>query len=125
MRLLLDTHAFLWWDDGDLPDAVVELVQAADEVFVSAASAWEMSIKSALGKLKTNSSLAAAIADYGFAELPITMAHAEAVRALPMHHRDPFDRLLIAQARVETLALLTHDRALGQYDGLHIEWIRR
>lgn len=121
MRLLLDTHAFLWWDAGTLARAVCRRIQQADDVFVSAASAWEIAIKSALGKVVVHGSVAEAIADYGFSELPITVEHAEAVRSLPAHHRDPFDRLLVAQAQVEQLALVSRDRALSAY-GVPLVW---
>jgi len=119
--LLLDTHTFLWWDDDKLPAAVVKRIQAADDVFVSAASAWEISIKAALGKIATRTPLAQAIRDYGFLALPISIEHGDAVRALPRHHRDPFDRMLIAQARLEGLTLVTRDPAFAAY-GVPIVW---
>lgn len=115
-RLLLDTHAFVWWDQGRLPKTVVKRVQDADEVYVSAASAWEIAIKSALGKMHASATVAVALADYDFRSLPITIEHADALRALPAHHRDPFDRMLVAQARVEGLALVSRDSALRAYD---------
>ena len=115
MRLLLDTHALVWWDNGLLPAKVTARIREADEVYVSAASAWEIAIKSALGKIVAKGTVAQALADYGFTELPMTVSHAEAVRALPNHHRDPFDRILIAQAHVESLTLVSRDRALRLY----------
>ncbi len=113
MDLLLDTHAFLWWDEDKLPRAVVRRIQSAGEVYVSAASAWEVAIKATLGKIEAREALATAIADYGFLPLPVSLEHADAVRALPMHHRDPFDRMLIAQAMLEGLTLVTTFRRSG------------
>jgi PIN domain nuclease of toxin-antitoxin system len=121
LKLLLDTHALVWWDSAKLPARVVKRIQSADEVYVSAASAWEIAIKSALGKIETNGSVAEAISDYGFAELPVTVSHAEAVRFLPSHHRDPFDRILVAQARIEGLTLVSRDPALRLYD-VRVVW---
>ncbi|MFI5297056.1 MAG: type II toxin-antitoxin system VapC family toxin [Polyangiales bacterium] len=115
MRLLLDTHTFLWWDEGKLPAKVNARIRAAKTVHVSAASAWEISIKAALGKIQVRGSFAEAIADYGFDELPIRCAHAELLRALPPLHRDPFDRMLIAQAIVEGMTLVTKDAAMKGY----------
>lgn len=121
MTLLLDTHAFIWWDNNALPKSARRLIENADEVFVSAVSAWEIAIKSSLGKITAKAPLEEAIADYGFSALPILVAHADAVRSLPMHHRDPFDRLLVAQARVERLTILSRDPALRAYD-VSIAW---
>ena len=115
MRLLFDTHAFIWWDSGRLPPEVTASVQRADEVYVSAVTAWEIAIKSALGKIVARGTVADAIADYGFSPLPITVEHAEAVASLPPHHRDPFDRLLAVQARLEQLTLVTRDPAFRPY----------
>jgi PIN domain nuclease of toxin-antitoxin system len=116
LKLLLDTHALVWWDNDVLPARVVKRIREADEVYVSAATAWEIAIKSALGKIAAKGSISQALGDYGFIELPITVEHAEAVRALPPHHRDPFDRMLVAQARVEALTLVSRDPALRLYD---------
>ena len=116
MILLLDTHALVWWDNDALPARVVKRIRDADEVYVSAASAWEIAIKSALGKIVAKGTVAQALADYGFTELPISVSHAEAVRALPNHHRDPIDRILIAQAQIESLTLVSRDRALRLYE---------
>ena len=116
MDLLLDTHTFLWWDDDKLPRGVVRRIQAAREVYVSAASAWEVAIKAALGKIEAREALSSAIADYGFLPLPVSLEHADAVRTLPLHHRDPFDRMLVAQAKLEGLTLVTRDQALRRYD---------
>ena len=115
MRLLLDTHTFVWWDNDELPRAVRERIRSADAVYVSAVSAWEIAVKSALGKIATQATLASALEDYGFDALPITVAHADAVRGLPPHHRDPFDRLLVAQARIEELTIVSRDPAFRAY----------
>lgn len=115
MRLLLDTHAFLWWDEGVLPANVVRRVREAQTVHVSAASAWEVAIKAGLGKIVVTGSFAEATRDYGFKELPVGFAHAEFVRALPPLHRDPFDRILVAQAIVEGLTILTRDPLVRAY----------
>ncbi len=117
MRLLLDTHVFLWWWSGDrkLARATHHSIAEAAEVFVSAASAWEIVIKLALGKLRFDGAIGDAIDACRFAELPVATDHAEALRGLPRHHSDPFDRMLIAQAQVETLTIVTHDRAFEAY----------
>ena len=115
MRLLLDTHTFLRWDEDALPRSVRRRIEGADDVFVSAVSAWEVAIKRTLGKIVAKVQFGEAIADYGFSALPITIAHADAVRALPMHHRDPFDRMLIAQAQVEGLTIVSRDPAFPPY----------
>lgn len=121
MRLLLDTHAFIWWDNGRLSKPVIVGIQRADEVYVSAVSAWEVAIKSALGKIVARGTVADAIADYGFSPLPVTIEHADAVASLPLHHRDPFDRLLAVQARLEELTLVTRDPAFRPY-GVKVFW---
>jgi len=122
MRLLLDTHVFLWAvaDNRKLKAAARQRMLAADEIYVSAASIWEIAIKSRLGKLQGDPvKLAAAIADSGFLELPVSAAHAARVAQLPLHHHDPFDRLLIAQSLCEPLLLLTADELLTHYG----EWV--
>jgi PIN domain nuclease of toxin-antitoxin system len=121
MRLLLDTHALIWWDAGTLPASVTRRIQRASEVFVSAATAWEVAIKAGLGRLRMTSSVAAVAAAYGFRELAVTFAHAHRLLELPPVHRDPFDRLLVAQAAVEDLALVSKDRALLAY-GITVVW---
>jgi PIN domain nuclease of toxin-antitoxin system len=117
MRLLLDTHAFLWWwaDDKKLPRKTRAIIADAEVVLVSAASAWEMAIKMALDKLRFTGRFADAVEACGFDRLAVDFEHAEAVRALPPHHGDPFDRLLIAQALVEGATLVTHDRNFEAY----------
>ena len=123
MRVLLDTHVFLWWREANdrLGGEARHAVTEADVAFVSAASAWEVAIKVALGKLKIPGPLEPAVAESGFDQLPITFAHASAVAGLPPHHGDPFDRMLIAQALVEQLTLVTHDHRFEPY-GIPIVW---
>ena len=120
MSLLLDTHAFLWWlmDDPRLgAEARAALRDPSSIVHVSAACLWEIAIKQALGKLEVDSpDLVAEVAANGFAELPVTGRHALSAGALPKHHDDPFDRMLVAQAQVEGLVLVTRDPALSVYD---------
>jgi len=118
VRLLLDTHVFLWWRTNDrrLKAAARAAIATADLVFVSAASAWEAALKVALGRLKIPDTIEAGVEASGFDKLPITFAHAEAAARLPPHHLDPFDRLLVAQARIEGLTLVTHDRRLAPYE---------
>lgn len=118
MRLLLDTHIFLWAVSGDarLVPATRRLMQAAEAVFVSAASVWEVAIKARLGKIDADpQTLVDAIAAAGFTELPVRAVHAALVATMPLHHADPFDRLLLAQALHEPLRLLTTDAALVRY----------
>ena len=121
MRLLLDTHAFLWWcgDDPRLGDVErLAIRDGANEVFLSAASVWEMAIKQALGRLQVPERASAAVARLGFESLPIAFAHAEAAAVLPPLHRDPFDRLLVAQARTEGLTLVTRQLPIRAYPGV-------
>ena len=119
MRLLLDTHAFLWWRMGARMSAAARaaLQDPANDVFVSGAVAWEIVVKRALGKLDFPGGVRAAVADEGFVELPIDVAHVDELGALPDLHRDPFDRVLVAQARVESLTLVTRDPQILRYDG--------
>jgi PIN domain nuclease of toxin-antitoxin system len=118
MRLLLDTHVVIWWDAGEaLRPEAFDAIRQATEVYVSAASAWEMAIKSALGKLRSTRALATVIEENGFRELPVTVRHTQQLAALPPLHRDPFDRLLVAQARADGLTLLTRDAQLSAYGG--------
>jgi len=123
MRLLLDTHLFLWSikDDRRLPKEARSKILNATEVFVSSACIWEICIKIKLGKLDIDASLSevvASIAQSGFCELPITATHAAAVSQLADIHRDPFDRILIAQAISEPLTFLTADSQLKEYSEL-------
>lgn len=122
-RLLLDTHVFIWWRTRSRPlsERIIEQVGDADAVFVSLASAWEMAIKTASGKLQAPSSVYEAIVESGFTPLPITFDHVGLVASLPLHHRDPFDRMLAAQAIHEGLTLVTHDRQFAPY-ALPVLW---
>lgn len=124
MSLLLDTHALLWWlsDDPALKAEAREAIRESSTIiYVSAASAWEISIKKALGKLDSPDDLHAALAANHFHPLAITIGHAVGAGRLPRHHDDPFDRMLIAQAQAEQLTLLTHDTMFRPY-GIPIIW---
>jgi len=116
--LLLDTHVLLWWltDSPRLPQAFRDsLADPKLPCFVSAATVWEIGIKRAIGKLEAPSELIEILAEEGFNDLPITLAHAEAASNLPLHHRDPFDRMLIAQGHIEALTIATLDGHFSQY----------
>lgn len=118
MDLLLDTHAFIWWTAVD--QRLAENVRAAiadseNRVVVSAVSVWEISIKRASGKLTFQHDILQVLTRTGFDTLDITPAHADTAGSLPLHHADPFDRLLIAQARMEGLVLVTQDRQILAY----------
>ena len=119
MKLLLDSHAFLWWLAADPqlgPAARTAVAERATVVYVSAATVWEVEIKAALGKLDLDGAdLAAEIEQNGFSELPITAHHSVTAARLPRHHGDPFDRMLVAQARTEGLTIVTRDPALRDY----------
>lgn len=121
MRLLIDTQIFIWVviDSKNLSSQARQILLDAAAVFVSAASVWEIAIKVRLGKLEGDPhTFAAAISQSGFHELPISARHAARVYELPLYHRDPFDRLLIAQALSEPLRLLTADSVLCKYSEL-------
>lgn len=122
MRLLLDTHALLWWlaDEPTLESTARQAIAEAEFVAVSAASAWEIAIKQALGKLTGPDDLAGELRTNGFTELPVTVAHAVAAGALPPRHTDPFDRMLVAQAGLEDLTVVTRDPRLGEYGVAHL-----
>jgi PIN domain nuclease of toxin-antitoxin system len=123
VKLLLDTHVVLWWqrDDRRLNAAARRAIAQADLVWVSAVSGWEITIKIALGRLRLDEPFHVLLAADDFTELPLTLAHAGALASLPPHHADPFDRALVAQARVEGATLVSHDRALAPY-GLPMIW---
>jgi PIN domain nuclease of toxin-antitoxin system len=121
VNFLLDTHVFIWAvdDDPKLSAAAWSMIEEADAVYVSSASIWEAAIKYQLGKLKVAPNrLLEAVAPSGFLELSISLRHAAAVANLPPIHRDPFDRLLLAQAISEPLHFLTADDKLAQYSEL-------
>ncbi|MDX1968285.1 MAG: type II toxin-antitoxin system VapC family toxin [Planctomycetaceae bacterium] len=118
MIYLLDTHTLLWWFDDPQQlsgPARAAVADTRNEILVSAATGWEIAIKRGLGKLTAPVDLESAIRQSGFRELPITLEHALTIERLPVHHRDPFDRLLIAQAIVETATLITRDAELATY----------
>lgn len=124
MRLLPDTHASLWLlaeDERLSPHADALLTDAANEILLSAAVVWEVAIKRSLGKLDAPDGFAQQLLDGGAAPLPIGIDHARAVRLLPWHHRDPFDRLLVAQARLEDAVLVSNDERLHPY-GVRVAW---
>lgn len=128
MRLLLDTHAFLWWvaDDERLsPRAAALIAEPSNEVLVSAATAWEVVVKSALGRVEVPTPvgrfLTAQIEANAFIPLPIHMRHALGLAALPQIHRDPFDRILVAQAVAEDLTLVSRERVMSGYP-VTVEW---
>jgi PIN domain nuclease of toxin-antitoxin system len=124
MRILLDTHIFYWlfYDQQRLPSAARRILDDADAVFVSAVSLWEIAIKVRVGKLKADvSELISSLEAANLIELPVLARHTPLVSILPLHHTDPFDRLLIAQAMVEPLRLLTADPQLKQYSELVIQ----
>jgi PIN domain nuclease of toxin-antitoxin system len=118
MRLLLDSHVVLWWltRDPNLSDDVRELIAEEAEVYVSTATVWELGIKQESGKLASPERLPEVVMDAGFGNLAITADHTIKAVRLPMIHRDPFDRVLIAQALVEELTLITSDAHIKQYD---------
>lgn len=118
MNLLLDTHAALWWlaDSPELQDQARSLIEdGGNIVAVSAASVWEVGIKRSLGKLKAPAGFGATVTRVGFEPLAITHEHAERAASLPPHHRDPFDRMLVAQAQTERLTILSRDPIFSLY----------
>jgi PIN domain nuclease of toxin-antitoxin system len=129
VKVLLDTHAFLWWvaDDERLPAKARRLISdGRNEVLVSAVSGWEIAVTSALGRLELpdppDRFVPQQLRDNAFETLPITMSHALAVSRLPDLHRDPFDRLLIAQALLEGLTLVSGDQQIGRYPNVRVAW---
>jgi len=128
VKLLLDTHAFLWWVGSSQElsrKARTAIASARNECFVSVASGWEIAIKVSLGKLRIEGALdrfvPEQIAVNGFQALAIDLKHTARVATLPFHHRDPFDRLLVVQAQLERLALVTHDAAFRAYE-VDVRW---
>ncbi|HEX3911470.1 MAG TPA: type II toxin-antitoxin system VapC family toxin [Solirubrobacteraceae bacterium] len=117
--LLLDSHALLWWeaDDARLSERAREQIEGPNSVaFFSAVSLWELAIKQALGRLRLPDTLTSQLLEEGFQEVPITAAHGLLAGGLPRHHSDPFDRMLVAQARSEGLTIVTADSRIGAYD---------
>ena len=124
MKLLLDTHAALWWlsEDERFGEATaVQLTDETNQILLSAVVVWEVAIKRSLGKLETPENFASTLLDAGLQPLPISLDHAAAVEQLPWHHRDPFDRMLVAQASIEGAAVVSHDEALRPY-GVTLVW---
>ena len=118
MRLLLDSHTVLWVA-GVSPqtgERCKEIIRSASIVYYSAATLWELGIKRSKGKLHYPNHMVSELIANNFVELPITAAHGERAAALPLHHQDPFDRMLVAQAQAELLILVTSDRQLSAYD---------
>ena len=119
MRILLDTPILLWWlnDDANLTQETEKyIVSAENEIYISTVSTWEIAIKQSIGRLEVDlREFEEAIGKSGLTTLSITMPHTLAIADLPMHHTDPFDRLLVAQSKVEPLRLLTHDKKLELY----------
>lgn len=123
MKLLLDTHVVLWWlrDDRRLNKAARRAIASADVVWVSAVSGWEVAIKVALGRLRLDEPFEVLLSADDFTELPLTLKHAAQMAAIGTRHADPFDRALLAQARVEQATFVSHDRALAPY-GVAMLW---
>lgn len=128
MQVLLDTHALLWWLAGDpqlSAPAKAAIADPANEVFVSAVSAWEIATKFRLGRLPgaqaAAADVAAIIADQGFTALPITVPHGQLAGSLPSPHRDPFDRMLIAQSMLDRMPLVSIEPVFDRY-GVHRIW---
>jgi PIN domain nuclease of toxin-antitoxin system len=118
MRVLLDSHVALWWLEGSprLGTVCAGQLASADQAVLSVVTPWELGIKRAMGKLDFPDDLVGAMVAEGFDVLPVLPAHAQLAPKLPPHHRDPFDRMLVAQANVEGLVLVSADRALRPYD---------
>ena len=123
MRYLLDTHTFLWWnmDDAQLSSLARELIaNGNNEIFLSAASAWEIAIKTARGRLTLPEDPTRYVSNrlslHGFQALPVQIHHAVQVYKLPLHHADPFDRLLIAQSQIESMSLISVDMEIRKYE---------
>ena len=128
MKYLLDTHTFLWWnlDDPQLSEQAREIISNGEnEIFISAASAWEIAIKAAKGRLvlpeEPAQYLANRLSEYHFQALPIQISHAVRVYDLPDHHADPFDRLLVAQCQLEGMPMISKDEDIQKYD-LEVIW---
>jgi PIN domain nuclease of toxin-antitoxin system len=118
MKLLLDTHILLWWlnQDRKLSQTEIGIITEPDNlVFISAATAWEIAVKKMIGKLEAPDDLPAALAANNFLELPITIEHSQNLYLLPLHHHDPFDRIMVAQALAEDLTLMTRDPKITLY----------
>jgi PIN domain nuclease of toxin-antitoxin system len=117
VNLLLDTHAVVWFLEGSdkLRSGAREAIEAADRVYVSSATIWEMAIKVSRGRLVAPSDFPERLSDLGMLQLALEWEHARVAGGLPLHHRDPFDRMLVAQAIVERLTIVTRDEAVARY----------
>lgn len=118
MNILLDTHALLWWltdDKGLSQEARDSIADPENTVFLSAVAVWEVRIKQGIGKLEIPDDFSEVLDQQSFIELPVTIDHANAVGKLPFVHRDPFDRMLVAQAMVEDLVIVTRDSVIADY----------
>ena len=131
MKALLDTHVFLWWimDDESLTPYIRDFIaDEGNDLFLSSASCWEIAIKAKIGRLKLTENPDKFIPDQMIANnisgLPIQLVHALHVYNLPDHHRDPFDRMLVAQARIEKISIITNDRLIADYD-VKIIWDKK
>jgi len=129
MKLLLDTHAFLWWveDAPQLSSVARKVIQKdGNEIYFSMASCWEMAIKSSIGKLKLTVPVRNYVPQHlsanGFKQLAMTFRHVSAVESLELHHRDPFDRLIVAQAMIEGMSIVSADTVLDLYDDARRIW---
>jgi PIN domain nuclease of toxin-antitoxin system len=117
-RLLLDTHVLLWWlaDSPQLGEKARQMISdPRNQVYISAANTWEISIKRSLGKLSAPDDMGTIIDEEGFDDLPISLFHGDQAGLLPAHHKDPFDRMLIAQAQSEGLVIVTSDEKISRY----------
>jgi PIN domain nuclease of toxin-antitoxin system len=116
-RYLLDSHILVWLDSGNdrLKPPVLEMLRRADQRYLSAVTAWELGLKQAAGKLRLRTPISAMLEAFRLVELSVAIRHGDRAALLPLHHRDPFDRMLVAQALVEDLILVTGDEELAQY----------
>jgi PIN domain nuclease of toxin-antitoxin system len=124
LRLLLDTHAALWWlsdDERFGAEATRQVADPTNQVLLSAAVVWEVALKRSLGKLEAPADFVATMLSAGAHAVAVTVEHAAAVERLPWHHRDPFDRMLVAQAELERAAIVSRDPALRPY-GVPVVW---
>jgi PIN domain nuclease of toxin-antitoxin system len=122
-RILLDTHVFIWWVEADprvLADWIEPIVDSDNDVFVSAATAWEIETRKRIGKLSFDHDVLAKIREFEFLGLPISLDHARSAGGLDWQHRDPFDRILVAQASTESMTLLSADAAMKSAPGVRV-----
>ena len=117
MRLLLDSHVLIWAAKGELSTRALDLIfDEANQLWVSVAGLWEIAIKLGTGRIEVPPDLLTRLPEFQVAVLPITVEQAWAARSLPLHHRDPFDRMMVVQAMLEKMTLVTRDKQLKQYD---------